>query len=133
MSNFDAKRCRRAVAPMQAATLTILLAIRLAGAGAISQAACEQTGANSYRISFEGGPANGDIAIYASSRADRIDTRTPLVKTRKSPVEVTVPGTGRVYFHLKPTVGTSSGGWYIGPASSTSSRRRITSTWRDSG
>lgn len=105
MSNFDAKRCRRVVAPMQAATLTILLAIRLAGAGAISQATCEQTGANSYRISFEGGPANGDIAIYASSRAERIDTRTPLVKTRKSPVEVTVPGAGRVYFHLKPPSG----------------------------
>jgi protein-tyrosine phosphatase len=93
------------MAPGRAAALAALLAIRLAGAGAISHAACEQTGANSYRISFEGGPANGDIAIYASSRADRIDTQTPLVKTRKSPVEVTVPGTGRVYFHLKPPSG----------------------------
>lgn len=105
MDDIGSMQVRRAMAPMQAAALTVLLAVRLAGAAGISQAACEQTGANSYRISFEGGPANGDVAVFASSRADRIDTRTPLVNARKSPVEVTVPGTGRVYFHLKPPSG----------------------------
>jgi len=51
------------------------------------------------------GAKDGAIAIWASSRADRIDTKTPLLKTRTSPVEVTVAGPGRVYFHLKAASG----------------------------
>ena len=89
---------------MRSAVLVLFVGIHLACAGAIDNASCEQTGVNSYRISFQAG-SNDEIAIYASSRADRIDSRRPLLKTRSSPVEVTVPSTGRVYFHLKPRSG----------------------------
>lgn len=89
---------------MRSAVLALFVGIHLACAGAIDNASCEQTGVNSYRISFQAG-SNDEIAIYASSHADRIDSRSPLLKTRSSPVEVTVPSTGRVYFHLKPRSG----------------------------
>jgi protein-tyrosine phosphatase len=48
------------------AALTLLLVVRMAGASAIGQATCEQTGDGTYRISFEGWSAKSNIAINGS-------------------------------------------------------------------
>jgi protein-tyrosine phosphatase len=84
----------------------LLLAGSLAFSAGIENAVCEQTSPTTYRIEFQAPPNAGSIAIYASTRADRIDSARPLLTTRSSTAEVTVPaGSGRIYFHLKPQSG----------------------------
>jgi protein-tyrosine phosphatase len=79
---------------------------RLALAAGIDNATCEQTGPTTYHLEFQAPADAGAIAIYASSRADRIDSAQPVLTTRRSPADVTVPaGASRVYFHLKPQSG----------------------------
>jgi protein-tyrosine phosphatase len=90
---------------MRAATFFLIFTIQLAAASEIENAVCEQTGSNSYRISFDGASATNEVAIFASSRPDRLVSKKPLVKVQQSPIELTVPGSGRVYFHLKPKNG----------------------------
>jgi protein-tyrosine phosphatase len=90
---------------MKAAAFFLIFTIQLAAASEIENAVCEQTGDNSYRISFDGVSAINEVAVYASSRPDRLTSKKPLVKVQQSPVELTVPGTGRIYFHLKPKNG----------------------------
>jgi protein-tyrosine phosphatase len=90
---------------IRSSLLVWILAVPLASAATVDRAVCEQTGPVSYRLDFrvDGG---GPVKVYASSSADRIDTRDPVAVIRKSPAEVSVPGTsGRVYFHLKPEDG----------------------------
>ena len=75
-------------------------------AAGIENAVCEQAGPGAYRITFDAPREAGAIAVYASSRADRIDTKDPVLKGAKSPAQVTVPVENRrVYFHLKPASG----------------------------
>ncbi len=63
--------------------------------------AVEQVKPGVYRLSYSA-PAGSAVSVYASSRADRIDSREPLVVARNSPVEVTPHVTApRVYLHLK--------------------------------
>jgi protein-tyrosine phosphatase len=83
----------------------IVLAARLACAAAIENPECVQTGTNSFRITFDGASAKNEVVIYASPRTDRIVSKTPVAKTKSSPVDVTVKEPGRVYFHLKPKTG----------------------------
>ncbi len=84
----------------------VFLAGRLVVAAGIENAVCEQTSPTTYHIEFQAPSDAGSIAIYASSHADRIDSAQPVLTTRRSPVDVTVPAdSGRVYFHLKPQSG----------------------------
>ncbi|HEY4365130.1 MAG TPA: tyrosine-protein phosphatase [Bryobacteraceae bacterium] len=81
----------------------LLLAIgRLTLAAGIENAFSEQTGPTTYHLEFQAPADAGSIAIYASSRADRIDSAKPLLTVRSGPADVTVPSSSvRVYFHLK--------------------------------
>jgi protein-tyrosine phosphatase len=83
----------------------VILAARLACAAAIENPECVQTGANSFTITFDGASAKNEVIIYASPRPDRIVSKTPVAKTKSSPVDITVKMSGRVYFHLKPKSG----------------------------
>lgn len=77
-----------------------------AAAAGIEQATCVETAPGSYRIEFQASTGSGPVAVFASSRADRIDTSDPLVKAASSPVEVhSGDGSRRTYFHLKPASG----------------------------
>jgi protein-tyrosine phosphatase len=90
---------------MRIAAFLLVFTIRFASASDIQNAVCEQTGENSYRITFDDASATNEVAIFASSRPDRLVSKKPLVKVQMSPVELSVPGTGRIYFHLKPKNG----------------------------
>ncbi len=91
---------------IRSALLVWALTASLAPAG-VENAVSEQTGPSSYRLSYEASEG-GPVTVYASSSADRIDTRQPVAVIQKSPAEVSVPGRmGRVYFHLKPENGTT--------------------------
>jgi len=75
-------------------------------AGSIAGAECEQTGASTFRITYEAAPGTGAVRIYASASPDRADTPTPVLTTTTSPATVSVPArVGRVYFHLQPESG----------------------------
>ena len=79
---------------------------RSAPSGGIEHATCVETGPGAYRIEFQASPSARSIAIFASSRADRVDSQDPLVKAATSPVEVrSGDGSRRTYFHLKPASG----------------------------
>jgi protein-tyrosine phosphatase len=71
----------------------------------LDQTITESTAPDTYRITFAATPDTGPIAIFASSRADRIDTAQPLAANATSPVTVKAPSAQRVYFHLKPANG----------------------------
>ena len=90
---------------MTALALALALAALAPAARGMDRLSCEKTGDHVYRISFAAVAKDGEIAIYASARADRIDSKTPVAKTRTSPVDVTAAGDGRIYFHLKPKSG----------------------------
>lgn len=91
---------------MKVLAALLLVLGRLALAAGIDSAVCEQTVPTTYHLEFQAPADAGDIGIYASSRADRIDSAQPVLTTRRSPVDVTVPaGSARVYFHLKPQSG----------------------------
>jgi len=90
---------------MRIAAFLFIFMVQFATAAEIENAICEQTGESSYRISFDGASTGNEVTIFASPRSDRIVSRKPLIKVMQSPVEVTVPGSGRVYFHLKPKNG----------------------------
>jgi protein-tyrosine phosphatase len=91
---------------MRLLTLALLVAARFSAAAVVEDAKCVQTGPTTYRIEFRAPAGQMPVAIYASSRADRIDRAEPVLAARSSPVDVTVAGaTGRVYFHLKPKSG----------------------------
>jgi protein-tyrosine phosphatase len=84
----------------------LLVISRLVLAAGIENAICEKTGPASYHIEFQAPREAGSIEVYASTRADRIDSKRPLRTVRRSPVDVTVPAAaGRVYFHLRPQSG----------------------------
>jgi hypothetical protein len=66
--------------------VTLLLVIgRLAVAAGIENAVCEQTGPCSYHIDFQAPPEAGSIAVYTNARADRIDSRRPLLTSPPKP------------------------------------------------
>jgi len=91
---------------MKLLVAVLFVVSRLALAAGIENAICEQTAPSTYHIQFQAPPEAGSVAIYASAQADRIDSKQPLLSSRRSPVDVTVPGgSGRVYFHLKPQTG----------------------------
>ena len=71
----------------------------------ILSAAVEPVDAQTYRLTFTPAEDAGRIAIYASSSPSRHDSKAPLAVTVSSPVTVPVPGSARVYFHLRPAVG----------------------------
>ena len=78
----------------------ILSAMFLASArlfAGIDQAVTESTAPDTYRITFTATAGTGPVAVFASSRADRIDTAQPLVASATSPVTVKVPSAQRVY------------------------------------
>lgn len=88
------------------AALIFLTAARLAGTEGIENPRCELIRPGLYRITYQASPHSGHIRVFASSRPDRIDSPRPLLKTRKSPVDVLVPEeSGRIYFHLRPASG----------------------------
>jgi protein-tyrosine phosphatase len=71
----------------------------------VDQAVVEPAGTDTYKISFRATPDTGPIAIFASSRADRIDSAQPVAAGATSPATVKVAAEQRVYFHLKPASG----------------------------
>jgi protein-tyrosine phosphatase len=85
--------------------LLVLLALVRIACAAVDNPVCDKTGPNTYKIAFELSGKNEQVAIYASSRADRIDSAKPLARATASPVQVMADQPGRVYFHLKPRSG----------------------------
>ena len=84
----------------------LLLLTAGAAAAGISNPVCEIVRPGVYRIRYEAAPGGEAVQIFASSRADRIDTPAPLVTVHQSPVEVSAQDCGaRVYFHLRPAAG----------------------------
>lgn len=81
--------------------------VRSGSSGGVANAVCTETGPGTYRIEFEALPGAGPVAIFASSRADKVDSQDALVKAATSPAEVRFgDGSRRVYFHLRPATGT---------------------------
>jgi len=77
----------------------------LAGAG-IENPTCELVAPGVYRIDFQASPGATPVEVFASSKPDRIDSAKVVVTIRQGPAEVSIPDhPGRIYFHLKPTVG----------------------------
>jgi len=90
------------------ALMCVTAAARLAltAAATITSAECEQVDAKTFRIQYAAEPGTGPVRIYASASPSRIESGGLLLTTRVSPVDVSVPpGSGRVYFHLKPAEG----------------------------
>jgi protein-tyrosine phosphatase len=80
--------------------------VRTAPSVGIENTTCIETGPGAYRIEFQASPGAGSVAIFASSRADQVDSQDPLVKAATSPAEVRFgDGSRRIYFHLKPAFG----------------------------
>lgn len=87
------------------ASVLILFALARISCAAVENPVCDKTGPGTYKISFELSGKNEQVTVYASSRADRIDSSKVLAKAIASPVQVTANQAGRVYFHLKPRNG----------------------------
>ena len=96
--------------------LVVLLAISVFLVPALSAAAitgienptCELVGPGVYRLDYQASPHAGAVEVFASSRPDGIDSAKPLLRVRKTPVDVSVSGhSGRIYFHLKPEYGST--------------------------
>ena len=59
-----------------------------------------------YRVDFQASPGATPVEVFASSRADRIDSAKAVFTIRSPPADVSVSSlSGRVYFHLKPAAG----------------------------
>jgi protein-tyrosine phosphatase len=87
--------------------LAVLAATSLGAAG-IENPTCELISSGLYRIDYQASADAGAVEVFASSRADRIDSPKALITIRQTPADVMVPaGSGRVYFHLKPASGTT--------------------------
>ncbi len=89
---------------MRTIVLVLFTLARIASA-AVENPRCEKTGPATYKISFDLSGPNEQVAIFASSSPDRIDSNKIIAKAAASPVSVTVSQNGRVYFHLKPRKG----------------------------
>ena len=77
-------------------------------ASGIRNPTCELISPGTYRIDFESSPDAGPVEVFASSRPDRIDSDKPVLTIKTHPAEVSAPeSTRRIYFHLKPTSGTT--------------------------
>jgi protein-tyrosine phosphatase len=82
------------------------LAAGTAVAAGVENPTCERVGPDRYRIDYQATPDTGAVEVFASSRADRIDSPQAVLTIRQPPAEISLPGrTGRVYFHLKPVSG----------------------------
>jgi protein-tyrosine phosphatase len=97
-----------AIVPLLATgSLLALLALSSAGGTGIENPTCEQVGPGVYRIDFQTSPGATPVEVFASSRADRIDSVKAVFSIPSAPADVSVPDrSGRVYFHLKPATGT---------------------------
>jgi protein-tyrosine phosphatase len=90
---------------------TLIVALVLPDFGSVAATGienptCELASPGVYRIDFKASPDAGPVEVFASSRADRIDSAKPLLTIRKAPAEVSISGhTGRIYFHLRPASG----------------------------
>jgi protein-tyrosine phosphatase len=74
--------------------------------GGVENPTCEQIGPGTYRIDFEPTANSGPVEVFASSRADSIDSAKPVSILRKAPGDISVPErTGRIYFHLRAATG----------------------------
>ena len=90
-------------------TLSVALVLPELGsvvATGIENPTCELVGLGVYRIDFQASPDAGPVEVFASSRADRIDSAKLTI--RSAPAEVLISArTSRIYFHLKPASGTT--------------------------
>ena len=74
--------------------------------GEIEKATCEQIGPHNYRIDFQAGADFKGVQVFASSRADRIDSNQPVAVLGKGPADISVgERPGRIYFHLRSLSG----------------------------
>jgi protein-tyrosine phosphatase len=88
--------------------LFLVPALSAAGILGIENPTCELVRPGVYRLDYQASPHAEAVDVFASSRADRIDSTKPLLTIRKTPVDVSVPGhSGRIYFHLKPEHGST--------------------------
>jgi protein-tyrosine phosphatase len=72
----------------------------------IDDLTCELIAPGTYRIDFRASPDMGPLEVFASARADRIDSTAPLQTIRTTPATISIPKrSGRVYFHLKSAAG----------------------------
>ena len=71
----------------------------------ILSAAVEALDAARYELTFTAAPDAGPVAVYASASPSIIGLSPPLLVARSSPVVLAPRERGRVYFHLKPTLG----------------------------
>ena len=84
----------------------VALAATSAGATGIENPTCELIGPGLYRIDYQASADAGAVEVFASTRPDRVDSAKALLTIRHAPSNVAVPpGSGRVYFHLKPAYG----------------------------
>ena len=92
------------IAPVRTSLLVLIAIARLACA-AVDNPVCDKTGPATYKLSFELSGPREQVAVYASTSPDHIDSRKVLARATSSPIEVTAHSAGRIYFHLKPRSG----------------------------
>lgn len=63
---------------------------------------CELIAPGTYRIDFRASADEGPIEVFASGRADRLDSTEPVQTIRAAPATISIPQrSGRIYFHLR--------------------------------